>query len=233
VLSQLPQALETLGWPRITAMARSEKVALRAAALGLIRAHAAALERHPTLLFELVESDWDDVRVVALAILSPLSFEALTFDGLVALLDSPRLDVQVSALGMLNRHLGDLDTQLLLSRLSQHPGRSMRGTVLTLLEQHLKPGFVQLAKAEPMLRSILFEASAPSRPLKQRTIAFLEARGAQDAEQAALAARILTDVVRTQTRADRDRLLQALVRLRLAFPEAHVLGAPQLQGLPS
>ncbi len=226
VIARLPNVLETLGWNRIAAMARDERVVMRAAAMAIVRAQGHALASSPAVLFEMVESDWDDVRSAALEVLASFSLEVLTFDGLVALLDSPRVDVQTVALQKLERCFEQLDPQLLLSRLAQHPHRNMRGHVLALVEQHLKPSFVQLAKVEPLLRTVLFDAERPSRDLKRRTIAFLERRGQLDALQAELAQRVLADAVRTETRADRERLLKALALIRLAFPEVSVPHAP-------
>lgn len=230
VIGRLPNVLETLGWGRIAAMARDERVVMRAAALSIVRAQGHHLATSPAVLFEMVESDWDDVRSTALGVLTAFTFEVLTFDGLVALLDSPRVDVQAVALKKLEQSFEQVDTQLLLTRLAQHPHRNMRAHVLALIEQHLKPSFVQLAKVEPLLRAVLFDAERPSQDLKRRAIAFLEQRGQLDALQAELAQRVLADAVRTQTRTDRERLLKALALIRLAFPDVSVPGAPTLTG---
>jgi hypothetical protein len=231
-LGRLPGVLEVLGWGRLAAMASDERASVRAAALGVLAAQGPALAARPGLLFELVESDWDEVRAAALEVLGRFSAAELTFDGLVAVLDSPRVDVQERALGWLSGSFDAFDTQALLSRLAQHPHPNMRQHVLTLVERHLKPGFVQLAKVEPLLKAVLLEPARPSASLKRRTVAFLEARGHADAEQAALAARLLAEVVRTQTRSDRERFLGALVRLSLAYPALEVPGAPVLRGAP-
>jgi hypothetical protein len=226
VIGRLPNVLETLGWSRIAALARDERVAMRSAALAIVRTQGHQLASSPALLFELVESDWDDVRAAALEVLGAFELAVLTFDGLVALLDSPRLDVQTVALRKLQASFDQLDTQLLLSRLAQHPHRNMRAQALTLIEQHLKPSFVQLAKVEALLRALLFDAERPSRDLKRRAIALLEQRGQLDPLQAELALRLLSDAVRTVTRSDREPLLKALAVVRLAFPEVVVPGVP-------
>ncbi len=228
VIGRLPNVLEALGWNRVAALARDERVVMRSAALSIVRSQGHQLASSPALLFEMVESDWDDVRATALAVLSAFGLEVLTFDGLVALLDSPRVDIQDVALQKLRSSFEQLDTQLLLSRLAQHPHRNMRGHVLELIELHLKPGFVHLAKVEPLLRALLFDAERPSRDLKRRAIAFLEKRGQLDALQAELALKVLADAVRTETRTDRERLLKALAMVRLTFPEVNVPGAPTL-----
>lgn len=225
-LGRLPNVLEVLGWNRIAALARDERAAMRSAALAIVRSQGHALVASPALLFELVESDWDDARAAALHVLSGFSFTELTFDGLVALLDSPRVDVQQAALSKLQASFEQVDTQKLLARLAQHPHRNMRAHVLALVEQHLKPGFVQLSKVEPLFRALLFDPEKPSRDLKKRAITFLQQRGQLDAQQAEVAQRLLTDAVRTETRADRERLLKALALVQLAFPEVSVPGAP-------
>ena len=230
-LGKLPNVLEVLGWARIAAMARDERVSVRSAALAVVRAQGPALALEPGLLFELVESDWDDARAAALEVFARFSFAELSFNGLSALLDSPRVDVQDRALEWLARSFDAVDTQLLLSRLAQHPHPNMRRHVLELVEKYLKPGFVQLSKVEPLMRAMLFDPARPSVELKRRAVAFLEARGLEDAEQAAVAGRILADVVRTETRSDRERFLGALVRLGLAFPSVLVPGAPVLGGV--
>ena len=67
-------------------------------------------------------------------------------------------------------------------------------------------------------RAVLFDLW-PSRQVKRVVIDFLGARGLKDERQAKVAAGLLQELVHVQGRADFERALEALVRLKLAFPE--------------
>src|SRR5262249_9938998 len=111
-------------------------------------------------------------------------------------------------------------------RLVEHPHPNMRRFALELVVGHLPAGPEALARLEPFFRAALFDLW-PDRRVKQRVLAFLVARGLEDERQAEAAAAILRDVGRVEGRADFERALEGLVRLKLAFPQ--VEGAVQLQ----
>lgn len=221
VLARKPGALELLGTARVLAMAGHEKAAVRHAALGLLEGATATLARDPSALFGLVESDWDDVRAGALKLLDHIDLLPLGLDGLLGLADSTRVEVQRKAHQILDRAMADpssgIDVHELLARLAQHPSPVTRRYALDLAVTHLKPGFVRLAKLELLFRAALFD-TWPDRKVKRTAIAFLAERGQQDENQAEVASQILGDFVRTQTRDDRERALQALVLIQLKYP---------------
>ena len=68
------------------------------------------------------------------------------------------------------------------------------------------------------IRAALFDLW-PQRKVKEGIVAFLTARGLEDEKQAAVVSAVLGDVVRVQGRADFENALEALVRLKLAYPE--------------
>lgn len=219
ILAKKPGALEILGTFKVLAMATHEKAAVRSAAMTLLAGSPAALAKDPSALFGLVESDWDDVRTAAIAMLDKIDLSPLGLDGLMGLADSTRIDVQRKARGILEKALADpaVDVHELLARLGQHPSPFTRAFAVDLATKHLKPGFVRLAKLELLFRSALFDVW-PDRKTKRTVIAFLDERGQQDENQAEVAAQILGDFVRTQTHDDRERALMAIVHIALKFP---------------
>lgn len=220
ILAKKPGAFELLGSSKVIAMATHEKAAVRSAAMTLLAGSPGALAKDPSSLFGLVESEWDDVRTAAIAMLDHIDLSPLGLDGLMGLADSTRLDVQRKARSLLEKALADpaVDVHELLARLGQHPSRFTRAFAVELVTRHLKPGFVRLAKLEILFRSALFDVW-PDRKVKRSVIAFLGERGQQDENQAEVAAQILGDFVRTQSHDDRERALLAIVKIALKFPQ--------------
>jgi hypothetical protein len=162
--------------------------------------------------------DWEDVRKAASRRLMQVDVSGFDLAAWMGLLDSTREEVQEAARDLLRRNLDRVDTHEVLSRLAQHPSPSMRGFVVDLAISHLRPGFVRLAKMEPLFRAVLFDVR-PDRKLRTRVLGLLVERGLCDGAQADLAASILGDVVRSVTHDVRERALEGLVRLQLAYPE--------------
>ncbi|HEU5117126.1 MAG TPA: hypothetical protein VFT74_10715, partial [Isosphaeraceae bacterium] len=115
------------------------------------------------------------------------------------------------------RHLAELDPQVLMSRLVEHPHPNMRRFALDLIVNHLPEGAWPLVGLEPFFRSVLLDLQ-PDRLLKRRSIDFLLKRGLRDTEQAEVAARLLGGFVRMDVRADAEHALEAIVRLSLTHP---------------
>jgi hypothetical protein len=226
VLERAEGGLDALGVDRVMQLASSPRAARRRVAVSLIsRGPCPKLE----LLIQLADLDWDDVRGAAAARLSEVDASRFDLPTWMLLIDSTREEVQAAARGLLTRHLDGMDTHELLSRLAQHPHPSMRGFVVDLAVGQLRPGFVRLAKMEPVFRAVLFDLH-PDRKLRTRVLSFLVERGSCDAAQGQLAASILSDVVRSATHDVRERALRGLVELQLAHPE---LESPlRLEGAP-
>jgi hypothetical protein len=219
LLQLRPDAVEELGLERLTALAQHEVAAVRAAAHALLRAAAGRLQQDPSPLFVLVESDWEDTRQAALELLrSRLDVAALGLDGVTGLLDSNRADVQQAGRDLVVRHAADLPMGELAGRLAQHPDPAMRRFALDVVTKHLPPGGPALAPLKGFCRAALFDLR-PDRRVKRQVIDFLTARGLEGREQAEVVAAVLGDVVRLQGRADFENALEALVRLKLAYPD--------------
>jgi hypothetical protein len=189
ILARKPGAFDLVGVSRVLAMASSEKASVRRAALALLGGATETLAQDPSALFGLIESDWDDVRTAALALLDQVDLVPLGLDGLMGLADSTRVDVQKKAHEILKGALAkeSVDVHELLARLGQHPSPVTRAFAVDLAVKHLKPGFVRLAKLELLFRSALFDVW-PSRRTKRAVLAFLAERGQQDENQADVAA---------------------------------------------
>lgn len=222
LLGRRPEALGDIGTEHVLALAQSAVASVRGAARALLLGAVEDLKRDPELLFMLVESEWDDTRAFAFDLIRErINLDALGLDGVIGLCDSNRIDVQDFGKSLVSRHInegaGGFAVEEVLSRLIQHPHPNMRGFALDLAVRYLRPGFVQLAKVEPLCRAILFDLW-PSLKAKRTVLDFLTARGLADEGQAEIAARILSEYVHTKGRADFERVMEALVRIGLEHP---------------
>ncbi len=226
VLGRKPEAVQSLGLPRIVAMARHDVAAVREAARAMIKTALPELRADPSLLFTLAESEWADTREFAFDMLrTHVDLHALGVDGYVGLCDSNRDDVQAFGRDVVLRDLDKLDAGDLINRLSQHPAPRIRRFALDLAVGHLKEGFVALAKLEGFFRAALFDLW-PSRNEKRLVVDFLLQRGLRDERQAEVASRVLGDFVRVKGRHDFESALEALVRIKLEYPEVDSRVAP-------
>jgi hypothetical protein len=214
-----PEAVTELGLERLTRLAEHEVASVRAAAHVLIRSAVPQLRADPSLLFVLVESEWEDTHRLAFDLLrTGIDLEALGLDGLTGLLDSNRPDVQEVGRELAVRHTALLPMGELAARLAQHPDPGMRRFALDLVTKHLPAGGAALAPLRGFCRAALLDLR-PDRLVKRQMIDFLTARGLEDEQQAGVAAAVLGDMVRLQGRADFENALEALVRLKLAYPD--------------
>ncbi len=226
VLGLKPDAIELLGLPRIAAMANHDVAAVREAARSMLRSTLPSLAADPSLLFTLAESEWADTRTFAFDVLRErVDLQTVGLDAYVGLCDSNRADVQQFGREVVLRDFDRLDVGELIARLSQHPAPPMRRFALDLVVGHLKEGFVALAKLEGFFRTALFDLW-PSRNEKRAVVEFLEKRGLRDERQAEVASRVLGDFVRVKARRDFENALEALVRIKLTFPEVESRVAP-------
>jgi len=217
-LARRAGAAELLGLPQLLAMAAHEQVALREASHALFLQILPDLQRDPSPVYELLESEWHDTRAFAIVLLKDsIDTSSLSPDALIGICDSNRVDVQGLGRDLVVRHMKSLDPQELIKRLSQHPHRSMRAWAMELVQKHLRDGFVPLAGLEEFFRTILLDVS-PDRKMKHAAVAFLTARGLLDERQAEVATRLLGEFVRSKTQDDFGRAISALTRLRLAYP---------------
>jgi hypothetical protein len=226
VLGRKPEAVAVLGMARIVAMAQHDVAAVREAARGLLGSTLAALKADPSPLFTLVESEWADTRAFAFDLLRDhVELLSLGVDGYVGLCDSNRDDVQSFGRDVVLRDLDKLDVADLIGRLTQHPAPRIRRFALDLAVGHLREGFIPLAKLENFFRTALFDLW-PSRNEKRLVVEFLSKRGLRDERQAEVASRVLGDFVRVKGRRDFENALEALVRIKLAYPEVESRVAP-------
>jgi hypothetical protein len=215
-----PAAALELGLEKLTALAQHEVASVRAAAHALLQAATGSLQADPSVLFVLIESEWDDTRTAAFHLLRQIDPAALGLDGIMGLLDSNREDVQEFGRELTQQHFGELPVEELVFRLVQHPHPGMRRFALELVVHHLPAGDGPLMKLKEFCRAALFDLW-PSRKVKRGVVEFLTSRGLSDAAQAGVVSAILGDVVRVQGRADFENALEALVRIKMAFPEVH------------
>ncbi|MFC1609373.1 HEAT repeat domain-containing protein [Myxococcota bacterium] len=214
-----PSAVEEIGLTGVVSLAGNSMYAVRQAAAQLLRGAVDRLRKDPSILFALVESTWPDTRHVAFQILrDEIDVAALGLDGLLGLCDSNLPDVQAVGEELVRKHLDTLEPATLVYRLAEHPHPFMHHFALDLVHDHLREGFVPLAKVEPLFRAILLNVW-PSAKDKRRVIDFLVARGTHDELQAGVATRVLGDFVHTQTLRDFEQALAGLAQIKLAFPK--------------
>jgi len=208
LLAQRPEAVEELGVPALVALAEDELAAVRAAAHLL-------LPESVSIQLILVESRWPDTRQAAFAALQRLE---LNYDEVQGLCDSNREDVQNYGKDRMSDLLPEMDAGELLSRLAEHPHRNMRSYALELILKHLLAGAMPLEPVLPLFRALFLDMH-PSAAEKAKAIEFLVQRGCADEQQAALAARLLGELVRSGVRRDAEAAVVGLTRLTLQFPE--------------
>lgn len=219
LLERRSGALDELGLEYVGQMARHLIAAVRSAAVGMLRVARERLRAEPGLLFELVESDWDDTRAATFELLrSSVRWGECPFDWLVGLLDSNRIEVQDFGLEQVRTYLPLLPAEQLIARLVEHPHPNLRPFTLDLILTRLPPGAEALATVRGFCRQAYFDLW-PSRAVKRRVLDLLARRGLEDEDQARVAAELLAEVVRGRCRADFERALETLVRIRLAFPK--------------
>jgi hypothetical protein len=202
----------------LTALAQHEIAAVRAASHQLLRGSLDALRADPGPLFVLVESDWPDTRNLAFSLLrDEIGFESLGLDGIIGLVDSAREDVQSIGRELVTKHFAALPAPEVIARLVQHPAPAMRPFTIDLVLQHLPDGAAPLGQVRDFCRSALFDLW-PDRNVKRRVIDLLRERGLRSEDEARVAVVLLEELVRLKGKADFERALDALVRLKLAWP---------------
>lgn len=219
VLGQRHDGLKVLGIDGAIGLSESEIVAVRAAAQTLLASGLETLKSDPSALFSLVESRWEDNRKAAFSMFREhIEFSKLGIDGVIGLCDATQADVQSFGRDLVKEHFEEIDVQDLLFKLAEHPDRQMKKFALELIKEHLKDGYISLAKIEHFCRDCLFDLW-PERALKMPLVDFLLERGLRDERQAELVASILNDFVRTNTRSDFEKVAEALVKIQLEWPD--------------
>ncbi|MDP6504647.1 MAG: hypothetical protein QF886_13575, partial [Planctomycetota bacterium] len=221
LLAMRPEAAGALGLERLASLAVHSLAAVRGAAAKLLRAAGSYLDADPSILFVMVECDWEDTRAAALELIrEKIDFADAErgFDSLVGLLDSNIVDVQEFAKQLVYDHLETIDRTKLVYRLAQHPHPNIRRFALKLAVEHLPDGAAPLRRVESLCRSALFDLW-PLREEKRGVIDFLTQRGMTDQSQALIASRILSEIIPTQGRADFESAMDAIVRMKLAYPD--------------
>ena len=212
-----PDAERVIGPAELAVLSAHPQVSLREAARALILRRLAALRIDPSPLFNLLDSDWPDMRAFAANLVkTEIDTSQLSLMALLGLADATHTDVQDLAKELIGRRIAELPAQELLQKLLEHPHRNMRRYVLDLLVAHLKEGFVALASTEELFRTIFLDVS-PDRSIKRDAIAFLKKRGMADEHQAEISVRLLVEVVKSKTIFDFELALEALTQIKFAF----------------
>ena len=219
VLARHPDVFSRLGDDGIAALAQHTTAAVRRSAQSIIVAAEAETKSDPSVLFALVESDWEDNRALATRLLADrVDWSAAGIEPLLGLLDSNRPDVQRFGQDLAEKHLATTDPGLLANRMTEHSHPNMRRFAQRMVEEYLPDSAIALEAIAEFFRKGLLE-TWPDRKTKTRMLEFLARRGEHDRGQAVIAMKILSAVLRTQTQIDFELALAAVTRLKLAHPD--------------
>jgi hypothetical protein len=208
-----------LGEERILALAEHETAAVRRAAQSLVVSAEEEVADNPAVLFALVESEWEDNRSLAARLLiARIDWASAGIEPLLGLLDSNRVDVQRLGEDLVEQHLATTDPGLLANRLTEHSHPHIRWFAMRMVEAYLPNSAIALAAIAEFFRKGLLD-TWPDRNTKTRMLEFLAERGEQDRGQAVIAMKILSTVLRVNTRIDFELALAAAARLKLAHPD--------------
>jgi hypothetical protein len=230
LLGTRTDAVASLGLETISTLAQHPIAAVRRAAGLLIRAARAQLETDPSILFILVESEWDETRDLAFTLLRELEWSKLGLAALTGLLDSTRIDVQNLGRDLVLQHFPRLPALDLVNRLLEHPHPNMRKFALDLVLEHAPHEGAWLTGASGFFKAVLFDLW-PSLPDKRRALRFLGERGLEDVGQAGAAAELLGELTRVHGRGDFEQALMALTRVQIAYPELTTAVQPRPEAL--
>lgn len=231
LIGRVPNAARSIGAARLAVLCGHDVASLRASARDLLLSSGLdELQADPTLLFTLLDSEWDDARAFAIALLRTRLAPLLGRDVALGFLDSERADVQDLGRDLLFRDLSAAPSEevaAIVHRLAQHPHRSVQRVAVDLAvgrrETPLTPELV------PLLRSALFDIS-PDRRLKRAVFEFLRASGSRDEASARMAMELLRDFVGTEGRHDFELALGAMAHIQLAQP---AVAGPLVGGSPA
>ncbi len=190
-------------------VARHRLAAVRSAAIRLLES---ARWEDASPLFALLDCEWPDVRATATRLLRGTNDLARALD----LVDSNFGDVQRFAIETIR---GSKHDPSIVFRLAEHPGTQVRSFAAELAVESLPDGAEALERVRGLCRSALLDVW-PRLPLKRRVVELLRSRGSRDVAQAEIALSLLEEFVGTQGRADREDVLDAIVRIKMAQPEA-------------
>ncbi|RUL87512.1 hypothetical protein [Tautonia sociabilis] len=219
LLARRPEAIDTIGLEGLAQLAGHEIAAVRRATHALLRQSVDRFRSDPGPLLLLVESDWADTRQLAFDLLrTGLGPDVLGTEGLMALLDSNRVDVQDEARDLVLDQFDRFNPAELIARLAEHPHPNMRRFAVDLAVDHLPDGAEVLVRLSWFFRAAVLDLRS-ERPVKRHVIDLLRDRGRHDHFQAAAAVELLGEFARSGTRDDADRAMLAIVSILLEHPD--------------
>lgn len=215
-------AAEELGPERLVLLASDEQALVRQAAYQLLREVRAHFDADPSPLFALLELPFTDARQFAKELLTSGSTAEPSLDVLLGLCDSNLAEAQDVGIALVQARLSSLAPNELITALTQHPHKNVQRFALGLVLGHLQAGFVKLSALETFFRAVLLDV-APDRKMKRSLMDFLGARGLLDENQAAVSARLLAVMAKSQTKFESERALTLLTQIKLRYPAVETL----------
>jgi len=202
----------------IIRLAGHEILSVREASWKMCRESVPRLRAEMEQAVRLLDVRWEDSRAFARELLRE-SFgpEDWTPQRLVGVCDSVRSDVQRFGRELITRFFREEDGQEYLLRLSEHPSESLQLFVTNYLERYAADNVERLAGLEPYFLSVLSRVNK-ARIAKLRVLQFLEREALKSEPAARVVAEILARQSATCVKRDRAACLQAMVRIRGAFP---------------
>ncbi|WP_124727242.1 hypothetical protein [Staphylospora marina] len=165
----------------------------------------------------LAETEWEDTRNWVMERIQAWSPEEITPALIYGLMDTSLKEIQQFAMDLVKNRQRELDVRELMLRATEHPDLTVQEYALELAAQlDWDAGLVR--KLDLFFRTVLFRVHT-GRKAKDLALDLLIRLGMRDRETAEAVALLLSDLARTQTKKDFDRILTALVRMQRKYPD--------------
>jgi hypothetical protein len=183
-------------------------------AVGALRARMDEVARTPQDTFALLDGEWDDSRNATYGLIRETGAESWPDEAVLALCDCTTAAAQGFGRELLAQRMTAEAAPGFLMRLAEHPSPTFRLTIARLIRDHVGDDPNRLRTLIPAMRRMLQRVHA-SRAAKEQIWRFIEDRieYGTDATRAALVP-LVNDMAASVIRADRDRAIAALLRLR-------------------
>lgn len=192
--------------------------AVRRFALHAFESDEARFRADPQNAVLLVESEWEDVRSVAVARFAAWPSEALPAAALAVMADSTVPAVQDSARQLLRRSLGEGDVAEVLGRVLEHPSGSFHLFVTELITGQALSDPAVFDKFLTQARIILMQINR-GRIAKNRIFTALRSEALGRKERAVAISRLLHDLTLSVVISDKAPALLILRDIARAWPD--------------
>ncbi|MCG7521476.1 hypothetical protein [Ruegeria sp. Ofav3-42] len=199
---------------KIARIGCSDQKIARDWAVNALRTRVDEVARAPQETFALLDGDWSDSRDATYALIRETGAERWPDEAVLALCDCTTIAAQGFGRELLAQRMTAVAAPGFLMRLAEHPAPVFRLTIARLIREYAGDDPNRLRTLIPAMRRMLQRVHA-SRAAKEQIWRFIEERidHGTDATRTALTP-LVSDMAASVVRADRDRAIAALLRLR-------------------